>query len=57
MQEYGSATLKPIFVYIRFEGISKYIVDNESQVSYYQKKMVRLKNMGRPEGTCGDGLQ
>lgn len=57
MQEYGSATLKPIFVYIRFEGIRKYIVDNESQVSYYQKKMVRLKNMGRPEGTCGDGLQ
>lgn len=33
------------------------MVDNESQVSYYQKKKSQLKNMGRLEGARGDGLQ
>ena len=44
-------------MYIRFEGISKYTIDKESQVSYYWKKKLQLKNMERLERAYGDGLQ
>lgn len=44
---YGLAILKLLYVYAMIEQIKKYIVDNDSQVSHFQRKTLQIKKEGK----------
>lgn len=44
---YGLETLESLYVYTSIEGISEWIVDIESQIYLYQKKISKIRKRGR----------